>query len=522
LVNNIIDKTPQKASVSQKIVRNTIYNAIGHFWGILVALGLIPYIIGHIGIERYGVWAIIGVLTGYFGLLDCGIRTSFVKYIAEYYAKKEYKNINQVVNTGLIFYLSFAVMVITLAFFIINPLLRFFKIPQALYSEAVFILLLGIILFAVSSALSVFGSIQGGLQRMDISNKLAIAISIPNIVGTIFFLERGYGLSGLMINNAIVLLISSVANIIIAFKLLPKLRVRPSLFNKETFKKLFSFGYKLQASKIAVLIGTQMDKLLITYFLNLSLVTFYQLGSNIINLTRSIPVLIISAIVPATSEIYARKEIGKLQELYLKSCKYLVVLALPLTFFITINASLIILCWVNAQYEKSVLVVQILAIGYFLNIFTGPGNLVLQGMGKPEYQMRASLIHCTLNLFFSIILIIKFGYIGVIVGTTLALSIGAVYFIHLANRELQVSFNKLVAIIYPPVIASICASFANFGFNYLVTFFILSHNRLMNISILALNGLIFTMVYFIIIFLTHYFTEEDKNLLTEVLSLKNK
>lgn len=264
---NMIPQTEQ--SLSEKIIRNTIFNIVGRFWGILVALILTPYIIRHIGIERFGIWAIIGVITGYFGLLDFGIGTSFVKYISEYYAKKDYEKINQVVNTGFVFYSIFALFIITFAFFIINPLLTLFKIPAHLYNEALFVFLLGIILFGISNALSPFGAIQGGLQRMDITNKVAIVISIPSIAGTIFFLEKGYGLPGLMVNDAIILVISSVVNLIIAFRILPKLRFKPFSLSWEIFKKLSSFGYKPQVSRLAQLISFQTDKLLITYFLNI-------------------------------------------------------------------------------------------------------------------------------------------------------------------------------------------------------------------------------------------------------------
>lgn len=147
-------------SISQKIIRNTIFNAIGRVWGILVALVLTPYIIGHIGIERFGIWAIVGVLTGYFGLLDFGIGTSFVKYISEFYTKKDYEKINHIINTGFVFYAIFAVFIAIVGFIFINPLLTFFNIPKELYNEAVFVFLLGIILFGVSNALSPFGAIQ--------------------------------------------------------------------------------------------------------------------------------------------------------------------------------------------------------------------------------------------------------------------------------------------------------------------------------------------------------------------------
>ena len=286
-------------SISTKIIRNTIFNIIGRFWGILVALVLTPYIIRHIGIERFGIWAIVGVLTGYFGLLDFGIGTSFIKYIAEFYTKKDFKKINQVVNTGFIFYSIFAILIIPLGFFIINPLLTLFKIPQELYNEALFVFLLGIILFGVSNAVSAFTAIQAGLQRMDITNKVAIVISIPMVIGVVFFLEKGYGLRGLMVNNAIILVISSVVNIAIAFKILPELRFNLFSFSKEMFKKLFKFGYKLQISTIASLFHFQLDKILLAYFLSIGFVTYYAVAAQLASRIRGIPLLLVSAIFPA-------------------------------------------------------------------------------------------------------------------------------------------------------------------------------------------------------------------------------
>ena len=80
---------------SQKIIRNTVFNTIGHIWGLLVSLCLIPYIISKIGMERYGVWVVIGVGIGYLSLLDIpGIGSAFAKYIAEYFARKDFRRVN--------------------------------------------------------------------------------------------------------------------------------------------------------------------------------------------------------------------------------------------------------------------------------------------------------------------------------------------------------------------------------------------------------------------------------------------
>ncbi len=508
-------------SLSQRIIRNTIYNIIGRFWGILVTLFLTPYVIQRIGIERFGIWAIIGVITGYFGLLDFGVGTSFVKYISEFYTKRDYEKVNQVINTGFVFYSIFAIFIITLAFFIINPLLTFFKIPAHLYNEALFVFLLGIVLFGISNALSPFGAIQGGLQRMDIANKVGIAISIPMIIGTIFFLESGYGLPGLMVNNAIILVMSIIINVIIAFKILPELRFNPLLFSKEMFRKLFGFGYKLQVVKLGSLAGSQTDKLLITYFLSLGLVTFYQLGSTIVEKVKELSLSIISAFLPAVSELEAKKEIEKIKTLYLKSIRYIILISLPLSFFLIINARLIILTWMNQNFEKAVLSLQILTIAFFINILTGPGAVIAAGIGKPEYQMRVAIMVFLLNLPLSIIFIVKFGFVGVLIGTALTYVISGIYFINLINRELKTSFCESFKHIVLPFLACLVAGFFNHIANRFISLSGIFHERLINFGVLLFVGFIFATIFIAILLQRKFINVEDISLLKRIFSEKS-
>lgn len=510
---NNLQKRHLYPSISEKIIRNTIFNTIGRFWGILVALILTPYIVHHIGVERYGIWAIVGVITGYFGLLDFGVRTSFVKYISEYYTKEDYKSLNEVVNTGFAFYFLFGWAIIILGFLLINPLLKFFNIPINLYDEALFVFILGIIIFGVSNALSVFSAIQGGLQRMDISNKVAIAVSIPMVIGTIYFLEMGYGLSGLMVNNAIILVISSVANIAIAFRILPELRFNPFRFNRKLFRKLFSFGYKLQISHLAQLVSFQTDKLLITYFLSISLVIFYDLGSKVTGMMRSFPLLLVSALIPATSEIEVRKGKDRLNELYLRGSKYLIFISTPLLFFVITNASLIMLTWMGEGYGRAVLVIQILALGYFTNLVSGAASSIAVGIAKTEFEMRYGILTSILNLFLSIILIIQMGFIGAVIGTTTSLTIGSFFFLRMFHNYLGIPLSDFTQLFYKPIIACLLPTLIMLLSNYVFWSTKFHLGRLANLSILGLNSIIFVGIYIILIFLTQYFDRYDKDLL---------
>lgn len=496
-------------SISQKIIRNTIFNAIGRFWGILVALGLTPYIIGHIGVERYGIWAIVGVLTGYFGLLDFGIGTSFVKYIAEFYAKKDYEKINQVINTGFVFYTIFAIFITTAGFIFINPLLTPFNIPKELYNEAVFVFLLGIILFGVSNALGPFGALQGGLQRMDISNKIAIVISIPSIAGTIFFLEKGYGLPGLMVNNAIILVISSLLNIIAAFNILPELKFNPFSISAEMFKKLFGFGYKMQIARISGVVSNQTDKLLITLFLSIGALTFYQLGSSIVYSVMSMSALLVSALMPAFTELEARGDRGTLINGYLRVTKYMTFICAPLFIFLIISAHDIMIIWMGVGYEKSSLIIQILAVGWMINMIAQVAASMCVAIDKPQFLATGSIIIIMLNIFLGIFLIKKFGFSGAAWGTSLAVMIGTIYFLVMLHNTLNISAKKLINITICYFAICIIAALPIFVIDTIIYRFNLPINRGMTLVVLIMRSLVFFSLYFTGVYYKKLFDEVD-------------
>jgi len=511
-------------SVSENIIRNTVFNAAGRFWGILVTIFLTPYILGHIGIERYGIWAIVGVLTGYFSLLDFGMGTSFVKYISEYYAKKDYKSINQVISTGAAFYAVFAAVVVLVAFLAMHQLLALFKVPQELAGEVFFVFRLGIVLFAVSNILSAFQAVQGGLQRMDISNKISIGASVPMILGTVYFLEAGYGLRGLMLNNAVILAATGAANVIAGFRIFPELRLSPSLVTRGMFGKLLNFGFKMQFSKVADAVVFQTDRLLIGHFLGVGEVGVYQLGSSIAYQVRAVPLLLVSAILPAASDLNAKLEHDRLKMLYLKSSKYLVLASFPLIFFTMAAAQLVMRTWVGPGYERSALVLQLLAAGYLANLLSGVGTSVSAAIGKPEIQMWAAIISAVSNIVLSVALILSIGFFGVAVATDVSFILSTGYFFFKLHRQMGLSTRKMaMEIVSLPLCAALLPALAIAGLHYWLKPAFMCAGRPGSFGILAMEGLAFAGIYLAGIIKGGYLDGYDREMLRKaVLYLKSR
>jgi len=498
--------------ISHKIIRNTFFNAIGRFWGILTALVLTPYTIKHIGIERYGVWSIVGIFTSYFSLLDFGMKTAFVKYISEFHSKKEYAKLNQVVGTGFFFYAAFTAVTVGAAFFLTRPLLSFFHISPALYEEARFVLLMGTALFGATCAMSAVGAVQAGLQRMEISNLLAIAVSVPTIAGTVFFLENGYGLRGLMWNSAIVLGLNSAASLAIAHKLLPGFRLSPLLFTGSMFKRLFNYGYKLQVSSLANVVSFQTDRILIAYFLGVGMVAFYQLGIGVLQAVRQVSLLLVSSITPAAAEMDATDRREALRRLYLRGSKYLIFLSVPLTVFAAANAAVILAAWMGPGYGKSVLVVQVLAAGYFAATVTGVASTIAAGVGRTDLDMKFGFLLTALNVGLGIFMIVKLGFLGIVAAISLSLFAASVYYVKLFHGYLGTPVGDFARLFLKPLAAVSLPGAAMLAANHYFWLEKASSGRLFNLGVLAAHGLFFTGFYGAYIAVCGYFDDYDLEL----------
>lgn len=500
-----------KSSISEKIVKNTVWNTAGYIVSFLTTFFLTPYIIKHIGIEKYGIWCIVLALTGYFSLLDIGIGTSFTKYIAEFYAKKDFEMINKIVNTGFIFYVLLTITIIFLVGIFIKPIILILKVSDNLYYEASFTILLGVIVFGISSMFSPFGAIQSGLQRMDISNKIIITLTFLQILGTVFVLKSGYGLTGLMVITAIITIIGGIVNIIVASRLLPELRFFPTLYDRSVFKKLFTLGYKMQFSKFAGWLQGNLNKIFLAHFLQIGFVTYYTVAINLIMKIQSIPLLLTSAIMPAASELETNANYESLRILYSRSIKYMMLTILPLSTGSILFAPPFINLWLGTEFKISILTFQILIIAYLFSALTSPGYFILSGIGKPESAMWSAIIAVITNLVLSILLVIKIGYFGVVIGTFCSLVISAIYFLIRVHHIMRISFLETTVTILSKLFIS-CV------FPYLIIYIVLKHIHRITWPVFIGTVFLYLLLFIIVIFLTDYLDDFDKKILAKIYS----
>lgn len=430
-------------SLSHKVVRNSLANALRTALSLPVVILLTPFIISKIGTTGFGIWALVAALVSYAGLMDLGIALALVKLVAEYEARGDRSAINTLVNTAFITYAALG-MVILAGFWPIQEwiITGLFRIGPEWAHEARFTLIGMLLVLIVNLSFSVFTSVLNGLQRMDLTNLLLMLNTLSSAIATVLVLERGYGLRGMVVANALASVTTIGLGWATAQRQLPSLRLAPWLFRRQAVRNLLGFSLQLQVVGLATLIHTQLDKLILGFFLGANYVAYYEVAARVINQLRTIPVMILFPILPAASEIQVTQQHRILEELYFRAFKYMSLVSLPVFAFMSIFAEPVMRLWLGPGYELAAIALQALAVANFINMLTGPGFLISSGIGRPRYAVYSSLLGIVLNLLLSIGLARLFGFVGALVGTASSLILASGFFVATFHRSEAVSFRS--------------------------------------------------------------------------------
>lgn len=507
-------------SLTDKVIKNTVYYFISQVIGFIFPLFLTPFIISKIGTIQFGIYAIVLGFTGTIGLFDLSVSSSFIKFISEYFNKKDYTRLNNTINSGLFFYIIFALIFCIIGFLFAKPLLSLLNIPDDLRELSLYAFKLSLLTFFISNAFIIFTSILISLQKMYLTSILGIGISTLSFAVNIVLLIMGYGLKGLLWTQFITICLNVMLSIIIAKRSLPEMRLGINYFNWQILKKMTGFGIQMQVSKLASLASEKYDEFLLAFFSVMNNVTFYNISGRVARFGRFFPYQLIPQVAPVAAELNAKNEEKKLPQLFTDTSKYLTLLSLPIFTYIIIFSDSLLLAWMGPGYELSAYLLRILAIGQLINlIFSAPGNSITPNIGLPKYQMREGLINLGFNLVLSYLLIKYYGIIGAAIGVTIAMIVSSLYVFAVSSDLFkQKQSSILTGIFLKPFIICLISGAVSYLINlFCKTGLFSAMNRGSGIILTLITGFIFMFLYSVLLANSAYMSERDKTVIVKMI-----
>src|SRR5712691_5323347 len=196
---------------------------------------------------------------------------------------------------------------------------------------------------------------MSGLQDFHIINAIAIGANIAKAILIVALLRSGYGLLSLVWAGFAVAVVGFLVTIVWVKHRLPRLRIRVSLRNFIGMTKVLRFSGAMFIWGIAGKILLESDRIIIGLFMPVASISIYEVGLRMSNYSRNIlyPVF---TILPAASDLSARNEKTKLQQLYLVGTKYLLLAYMFVAAILLLFGKEFVYLWMGPGFEPSVVI----------------------------------------------------------------------------------------------------------------------------------------------------------------------
>lgn len=394
----------------------------------IIPFFLTPFVVHHLGRVQYGVWILAVSIVSYLALLDLGLRSAVVRFVSRAHGRGQPAESAASIQGALWMRLLIALTVVLLSFVLAAGTRHLFHIPQdLLHAARITVLLCG---FGVASSLvsGVFGAVLTGIHRFDVLSSITMTQTTLRACGVLWLLLHGHGLVALAVWELAVILLAGLLTVLLALRLFPAARIRVGRPPNAVLRALWSYSATTFIFMIAVQVVINTDTLVIGAFLSVGMVTYYAIGSSLVNYSTQVASAVSSTFIPLASQLEGSSDPGALRDMLLRGTQAMLGLVLPIALTLFFRGRTFIDIWMGPQYGViSETVLRILMISLFFSMGDSTAGAIMMALDKHKPVARWAVYEAVLNLALSLALVKTIGLYGVAWGTSLSMA-----FTHLA------------------------------------------------------------------------------------------
>lgn len=281
------------------------------------------------------------------------------------------------------------------------------------------------LLFLLDSVVSYFFAYKRSILTADQKNYINIMNQqIFNIIKVIFQISILVITKSFLLYLIIQIICTFISNLSISKKvnkMYPYLKInKKSKLDKESKRGIFKNISALMCQKIGSVIVGGTDNILISSFVGVYWVGLYSNYLMIINMVNSFLSQIINALTASIGNLNATEEKEKSKEIFdiIFFCNNWIYSFCTICLLILINP--FIKVWIGSKFIMEMKIVFIIILNFFIKGMRQTTIMYSNTLGLFWQERYKSLIEATINLIVSIVLLKKYGIMGVFLGTLIS------------------------------------------------------------------------------------------------------
>lgn len=366
-----------------------------------------PIYLKNLGAEMYGLWAALTIILAFSNIGRLGLDLAIIKYVSEEFGNKDLESIKGYFNTALFFLLGVGLIIFGTIFILKIHIINLLKIPQEYFNLANNLVppvaLISLLVFCIE----IINGTLKGLGRFDLANYYYLTGKAISVILALILFQLDLKIWALYLGNLVMYLI---IGLLASYKIYKQIGFILSIKNIKSkyLKELIGFGGVITASSIISMLLIPFNKAIISRFIGLSEVTYFEIASRAILRLRALWEHAIRVIMPEISRIKSKnKDFTEISNKILKKTFQLIFFTgLPTFLILFFIAPLFFQFWLKGQFSAEIgIIFKILLIGYFINLISIPFYYYFMAIGKISYCFMNHLTQALSNFLVISILI---------------------------------------------------------------------------------------------------------------------
>lgn len=387
----------ENKNTRQTVTKNVFWLSVSQIGSRLIRASVLIYAARVLGAAEYGIFGYIVGFAGFFTLFaDIGVNSITIREIAGQPDKK-----NQFFSAG--FFLKVILLILT-------TLLLMTVAPYFIRLEKAKALIPLITLLVIFDGIRDFAiAFMHGLEKMEQEAFIVILMNFAIALAGFAILRVSATAKAFIISYIIS---AGVATLISVFLLREQFKNIRRCFDKKLVSLIFYAALPIIFTSAISVFMAQGDILMLGFWRTSAEIGYYEIGSRIVSLLYTIPVLLAAALFPLVSKLAIQKDENKMKSINEKSMTLIFFIALPLAVGGFILAKPLIQLVFGAEYLPAVNCFKILLT---MLLLTFP-NYLLQNLVLAFNQQKKIILYMAIgsfgDLLLNFLLIPRFGIIG--------------------------------------------------------------------------------------------------------------
>jgi O-antigen/teichoic acid export membrane protein len=513
------DAPPAIPARGGKVSRNVRVTMLARAGYMLTRVCIPPFVLARIGLEAYGIWATAFILVTYLGVSTLGVSQVYIKYVAEYSARREYARANQLLSTGLLVTIPLCAALFALICFGWNwfsPLLHL-PAPHAADGKEAILIVLGVFLSSIS--LNAFTDVLSGAQEISAAQWIWTISYIVEMVLLFWLVGTGRGIRGLAEAYLARTIVNDGLSYIWMRHKLKWVSISFRHMRRDALKQVLHFGGLVQLQSMLSIFLASVERVAGLVFIGVSAAGLFDIARKWPLSVSSLPMSFFGAVLPAASHVDAHGSPAQrrwaLQDLYMKCSRYS---NLTTAYFCGLMVTMpapIMNVWLGQTLAHAVTLFCLFSIALQFHMLTGPGTSILRGMGRVYDEFFYSIPNLVfLAVFLAIARLAQHQWtvMGIGYSVVAATILSSLVLLARVHNVLDIQLSGyLRGVILPGLLPYLVGGVMA----YPITFVMGRFNRIEGLLVLLLTGSIYTVLTFLLV---HRFVLQPRE--RRMLSLK--